>query len=171
MAKKTRIPPADWREERTRKFQILVSADFTCAYCGCRPGSENLHVDHLVPVSRGGSDNIENLCCACETCNSRKSNSIIFPSSMVLGVDNDGLRIHRRFGNWAVMFDENNLVMERLGWGYWFEVERLYEHRFITHLREKSWDHETWSDFCRCADYAIRLVSDPSQIRETGRRK
>jgi hypothetical protein len=171
MAKKKLMPAADWREERTRKFQILVSADFTCAYCGCRPGSEHLHVDHLVPVSRGGSDNIENLCCACETCNSRKSNAIIFPSSMVIGVDNDGFRIHRRFGTWAVMFDETRLVMERIGWGYWFEAERLYEFRFITHLEEKSWDCETWCDFCECADYVRCLVCDPSQNQKTGRRK
>lgn len=163
MAKKARTPPADWKEERTRKFQVLVSADFTCAYCGSRPGSEHLHVDHLVPVTKGGSDNKENLCCACETCNRRKSNAIIFPNSMVVGVDgDDGFRIHRRFGNWAVMFDENHFVMERVGWGYWFEVSKLHEQWFNDHLSEKSWPAEDWWDFQACANYAKRLIATPS---------
>lgn len=151
-----------WREDRTRKFQILVAADFTCAYCGARPGSERLHVDHLVPVAKGGSDNLENLCCACDTCNTRKSDSIIFPPSMVIGRDSDGFSIHRRFGEWAIMFTENMIVMERVGWGYWFEVERLYESRFEQHLYEKGWDRRDWLDFCECAEYAQRLVADPS---------
>lgn len=163
MARKTLKPLAEWREERTRKFQILVSADFTCVYCGSRPGSDRLHVDHLVPVSKGGSDNIENLCCACETCNLRKSNAIIFPPSMVEGNDADGWRIHRTFGQWAILFDENNIVIERVGWSYWFPVAHLYQEHIQHHLSEKktAWAPETWSNLCRCAQYALRLVADP----------
>ena len=26
---------------------------FTCQYCGCRPGSEELTIDHIIPRSRG----------------------------------------------------------------------------------------------------------------------
>ena len=163
MAKKKLMPAADWREERTRKFQILVSANFTCVYCGSRPGSDRLHVDHLVPVSKGGSNENENLCCACETCNLRKSNAIIFPPSMVEGEDADGWRIHRTFGQWAVLFDENNIVIERVGLSYWFPVSHLYEEHIQQHLAQKKsgWAPETWDDLCRCAQYACRLVRDP----------
>ncbi len=161
MAKKTSKQPADWREERTRKFQILVSADFTCAYCGSRPGSDRLHVDHLVPVSKGGSYNIENLCCACETCNSRKSNAIIFPPSMVEGVDADGWRVHRTFGQWAILFDENNIVIERVGHSYWFPITHLYKEHIREHLAAKAWSVGTANDLYRCASYALKLVRDP----------
>lgn len=42
-----------------------------CAYCETSPGYE-LHLEHLVPVSRGGSDDICNIVAACSPCNSSK---------------------------------------------------------------------------------------------------
>lgn len=40
-----------------------------CFYCGAR---EKLTVDHVVPLSRGGSHYIDNIVPACQRCNSRK---------------------------------------------------------------------------------------------------
>lgn len=40
-----------------------------CEYCKTK---ENLTVDHIKPVSKGGSDNIENLQCLCWLCNRKK---------------------------------------------------------------------------------------------------
>ncbi|MGQ0613208.1 MAG: HNH endonuclease [Planctomycetaceae bacterium] len=47
---------------------------FTCQYCGCRPGSEELSIDHILPRSRGGRTTWENCALACVECNKRKSN-------------------------------------------------------------------------------------------------
>lgn len=47
---------------------------FTCQYCGCRPGSEELTIDHVIPRSRGGVSSWVNCVLACIDCNSRKSN-------------------------------------------------------------------------------------------------
>lgn len=41
-----------------------------CFYCNER--LEKYHVDHLTPLSRGGSNYPENLCCTCANCNLRK---------------------------------------------------------------------------------------------------
>lgn len=43
----------------------------TCFYCGAAVGGK-FHVDHVVPISRGGSDGPENLVIACPLCNRRK---------------------------------------------------------------------------------------------------
>ncbi len=48
---------------------VLDAAD-ACAYCGSAEPSE---VDHVYPVSRGGSDDVENLAAACSWCNQDKS--------------------------------------------------------------------------------------------------
>jgi 5-methylcytosine-specific restriction endonuclease McrA len=43
-----------------------------CTYCGCPPEETKMHVDHAIPVSRGGSDEWHNLVPACEPCNLKK---------------------------------------------------------------------------------------------------
>jgi hypothetical protein len=42
----------------------------TCRYCGSKDADG--HVDHVIPLSRGGSDSLDNLVWACSTCNLRK---------------------------------------------------------------------------------------------------
>jgi 5-methylcytosine-specific restriction endonuclease McrA len=46
---------------------------WTCQYCGCQPGSEELTIDHVIPRSHGGSSTWENCVLACIGCNSRKA--------------------------------------------------------------------------------------------------
>lgn len=46
-----------------------------CWWCGCDIGNE-FHVDHLVPLSRGGSNAPENLVISCPTCNLSKGNKM-----------------------------------------------------------------------------------------------
>lgn len=40
-----------------------------CLYCG---SSENLHIEHIVPIAKGGTSEISNLTRACQRCNSYK---------------------------------------------------------------------------------------------------
>jgi len=44
-----------------------------CVRCGSR---ENLEFDHIIPVSKGGSNTARNIQLLCETCNRKKSNKI-----------------------------------------------------------------------------------------------
>jgi len=46
---------------------------YCCQYCGCRPGSEELTMDHIIPQSRGGETSWLNCCLACVECNSTKA--------------------------------------------------------------------------------------------------
>jgi 5-methylcytosine-specific restriction endonuclease McrA len=58
------------------RFAVLRRDGFRCAYCG-RGEAERvrLHIDHLVPVARGGRTVIDNLVTACQDCNLGKSAS------------------------------------------------------------------------------------------------
>lgn len=59
----------DWNEIR----QLVFERDgWTCVYCGTR--DDRPHCDHVVPVSRGGSHETDNLVTACGSCNSSKNN-------------------------------------------------------------------------------------------------
>ncbi|WP_152054120.1 HNH endonuclease [Tautonia marina] len=46
----------------------------TCQYCGSRPGSSELTIDHVLPRAQGGVSSWENCVLACVACNSRKAN-------------------------------------------------------------------------------------------------
>ncbi len=44
-----------------------------CYYC--KAPLENYHIEHKIPLARGGSNWPANICCACPTCNVRKSDT------------------------------------------------------------------------------------------------
>lgn len=49
---------------------VIERDGFTCAYCGVEPSK--IHLDHIVPISRGGANNSENLTVSCSACNLSK---------------------------------------------------------------------------------------------------
>ncbi|MFD8594564.1 HNH endonuclease [Kitasatospora sp. NPDC059646] len=61
--------PGDWSSRRAR---ALAHDHFRCRICGAR---ENLEVDHIVPVSRGGSWEPANLQTLCRSCHRTKTYS------------------------------------------------------------------------------------------------
>ena len=54
------------------KKNILRRDNFTCQYCGTNGNS--LTVDHILPKSRGGKSNWNNVVVACKPCNLKKGN-------------------------------------------------------------------------------------------------
>ena len=48
----------------------------TCQYCGSRPGTSELSIDHVLPRSRGGKSSWMNCVLACMDCNRRKANRL-----------------------------------------------------------------------------------------------
>jgi hypothetical protein len=59
------------------RFEIFRRDNFTCRYCGRRPTEVKLQVDHIIPWSKGGSNEISNLCTSCSECNIGKSARLI----------------------------------------------------------------------------------------------
>ena len=56
------------------RFDVLEKDNFACQYCGAKATDDNvlLEIDHIVPVSQGGGNNIENLITSCKKCNMGK---------------------------------------------------------------------------------------------------
>ena len=58
------------------RFDVFRRDKFVCQYCGaCGPNVE-LEIDHEIPVSRGGTDDIKNLKTACFDCNRGKGDIV-----------------------------------------------------------------------------------------------
>lgn len=51
------------------RYLVFKRDDFRCRYCGATPPGVVLHLDHIVPVSKGGPDTFENLITSCADCN------------------------------------------------------------------------------------------------------
>ena len=51
------------------RFEVFKRDHFTCTYCGQKPPDVMLHVDHIVAVIEGGSDEADNLVTSCSSCN------------------------------------------------------------------------------------------------------
>lgn len=55
--------------------QIMERDNYTCQICGrYMPDGFGLHIDHIVPISKGGRSVPENLQVLCAKCNLSKSN-------------------------------------------------------------------------------------------------
>ena len=66
-----RIPRDVHRRKITRKA-VLARDAWTCQYCGHQ--ASGLTVDHVIPRSRGGLSEWDNIVAACAPCNRRKGN-------------------------------------------------------------------------------------------------
>ena len=53
-----------------------------CHYCGEKVGAENLTMDHVVPVARGGKSVRSNCVPCCKECNNRKK--AVTPAEQIL---------------------------------------------------------------------------------------
>jgi hypothetical protein len=66
-----RLMKEKWR--MLREF-IFDRDHYTCQYCGATEGP--LHLDHVIPIARGGTNDPNNLTTACETCNTSKGSKL-----------------------------------------------------------------------------------------------
>jgi hypothetical protein len=59
-------------------FEIFQRDDFTCKYCGAKAeDGKGLEIDHILPIDRGGTDDIKNLQTTCKACNRGKGHKVV----------------------------------------------------------------------------------------------
>ena len=72
------------RKPAFTRFNVFLRDGWSCQYCGDEFHTKDLTFDHVVPRSRGGKTNWENIVAACRSCNAHKSDKMpsragIFP--------------------------------------------------------------------------------------------
>lgn len=65
-----------YRKKLASKNNILIRDRYLCQYCGKPLKSHEITLDHIVPKSRGGESNWENLAACCPRCNVRKGSKL-----------------------------------------------------------------------------------------------
>ena len=59
------------------EIHVYNLAEGKCAYCGTKLSFKEGQIDHIVPLSRGGSNDIGNLAWSCPHCNNKKNAKFI----------------------------------------------------------------------------------------------
>ena len=95
--------PRKFRRQVTNTF-LFARDHYRCQYCG-RPSfelkpREALTRDHLIPLSRGGSNEWTNVVTACSSCNTRKANRL--PSEIGMYPMSAPVEPHFVHLSWAV---------------------------------------------------------------------
>jgi hypothetical protein len=89
------------------RFEILRRDGHTCRYCGAKAPDVTLVIDHVIPVSLGGTDEPGNLVTSCHGCNAGKGSSSP-DAPLVQDVQEDALR-------WAKAMQAAQELAERQG--------------------------------------------------------
>jgi len=66
------------------RFEVFKRDSFTCKWCGKSSPDVVLNIDHIEPVSKGGTNDILNLITSCFECNSGKSNRLLGDDTVVV---------------------------------------------------------------------------------------
>mgnify|MGYP001396177272 CR=1 FL=1 len=65
------------RHVKFSRYNIFFRDKFQCQYCGSKPGTEELELEHVIPKCRRTPDSYkswENIVTACTACNRKKNN-------------------------------------------------------------------------------------------------
>lgn len=81
---------------KRRRFSVFKRDGFKCRYCGSSSAASELRVDHVFPVSLGGSDRDENLITACHPCNAGKTNAPFYEVELTNAFPLELIELQRR---------------------------------------------------------------------------
>lgn len=96
------------RKSLSRK-NILLRDHYTCQYCSKVFNPADLTLDHVIPRSKGGSSNWDNLVACCKRCNNRKGNKLPDEVGMKLlkRPQSFSLHVNRQIMRYLGRTDEN----------------------------------------------------------------
>ncbi len=73
-----------FQEVKFTRRNIYEHYGYKCCYCGKKLSSEKLNLEHIIPLSRSGKTNWDNVITACICCNLKKGNRLPNEAGMVL---------------------------------------------------------------------------------------
>lgn len=76
-----KLPVSRIMSHKPSKGMIYKRDDNKCQYCG---STRHLTIDHVIPKSKGGSEDWSNLVVACSQCNTKKGDKLLEHTNMKL---------------------------------------------------------------------------------------
>jgi 5-methylcytosine-specific restriction endonuclease McrA len=76
-----KLPVSRIASHKPSKAMVYKRDENKCQYCG---STKHLTIDHVVPKSKGGSEDWTNLVVACSSCNTKKGDKLLSQTDMKL---------------------------------------------------------------------------------------
>lgn len=147
------------KRQKNHRQLLWEEATGHCIYCGHPVKLEEMEVDHIEPLSRGGSNGMENKVCSCPHCNAAKGNL-----TLEAFLDSMGTQGRRRYSNRV-----NTLVEQgKMGW----EKAELLD-PYTKGTWDGDWDDEEDTDSLADGDRlaSILITLSAKMIMHYGREK
>lgn len=110
------------------RFDVFKRDSFKCQYCGSAAPDVLLEIDHIRPVSKGGTNDTTNLITACPACNSGKSDKTLDENTTVAKTRTQLEQLQERRDQLEMMMawmeglrDLKQTALDRVT-GYWHEL-------------------------------------------------
>ena len=108
MSFETKVKRRKWTEEE--KHNTLKACGSKCACCGIKLNMKTLTMEHVVPISKGGENELENLVVLCKSCNSSKADKFCWPGGYYMALENSNkLRVVE---NYTRKWVKENVTLE-----------------------------------------------------------
>uniref|UniRef100_A0A7S0VRL5 HNH nuclease domain-containing protein n=1 Tax=Hemiselmis tepida TaxID=464990 RepID=A0A7S0VRL5_9CRYP len=111
---------------------VLMRDKGICQYCGCL--AEN--VDHVVPRSRGGKNNWENVVASCAPCNNRKADKMLKDTDMKL--KKEPTRPDKESWVHAAVYKVDPRWFPYIGDSSWASIEKMWKGTKIEKKQRRS---------------------------------
>ncbi|MBB71508.1 MAG: hypothetical protein CMF50_03840 [Legionellales bacterium] len=80
-------PPSNWIKRcnipKKIKSALYKRENQECAICKIPLSLSEMTLDHIIPLSKGGHNDLVNLQCVCNICNQKKSDKLASPESSI----------------------------------------------------------------------------------------
>ncbi len=86
--------------------RILKRDGYKCCRC---PNTENLEIDHIIPLSKGGRHDEDNFQVLCRRCNRKKSNKFDLGKFFKADIEPDYIFVDRDIVNYLATLSPNEL--------------------------------------------------------------
>lgn len=103
---------------RFSKSNVYLRDQYTCLYCEKGVTRSSATLDHVLPLSKGGKTNWENIVTACGHCNATKGNKLIMKPKYK----------PYRPGYWELVRKRKQLPFDvkHPSWAQWIDLEKTY---------------------------------------------
>ncbi|MDD5703209.1 MAG: HNH endonuclease [Dehalococcoidales bacterium] len=137
-----------------QRFEVFKKYNFTCQYCGRRTPEAILEIDHIIPKSKGGTDDIENLTASCFECNRGKSGTLLDTILKDKDIHSETLLLAER----ELQLAEYNYIRKKIREREDHEISSLREH-FSTQFDYPGYAEREFDKIINIVRDALKFIS------------